>query len=98
MAVILTLLAALIASGACAYHRSSLRTFAVAAPVATLVVGLMAGAPWTTIILLIVELGIAVPLLMDSFRRRQITAWANGIEFYEWRPSDWSEILKVLMR
>jgi len=74
MAVILTLLAALIASGACAYHRSSLRTFAVAAPVATLVVGLAAGAPWTTIILLIVELGLAVPLLMDSFRRRRITA------------------------
>ncbi len=74
MAVILTLLAALIASGACAYHRSSLRTFAVAAPVATLVTGLVAGAPWTTAILLIVELGIAVPLLMDTFRRRQITA------------------------
>ncbi|GAB3780849.1 acyl-CoA dehydrogenase [Dyella agri] len=74
MAVILTLLAALIASGACAYHRSSLRMFAVAAPVATLVVGLAAGAPWTMILLLIVELGIAVPLLMDGFRRRQITA------------------------
>src|SRR5690348_18443038 len=74
MAVILTLLAALIASGACAYHRSSLRTFAIVAPVATLIVGLLARAHWTTVVLLIIELGIAVPLLMDGFRHRRITA------------------------
>ena len=74
MAVILTLLAALIASGACAYHRTSLRTFAIVAPLVTLVVGLLTGAYWTMVVLLIVELGIAVPLLMDGFRRQRITA------------------------
>jgi len=74
MSVILTLLAALIATGACAYHRSSLRTWAIVTVVATVVVGLLAGAPWTTFILLVVELAIAVPLLMDGFRRKQISA------------------------
>jgi len=74
MPVILTLLAALIATGACAYHRSSLRTWAIATIATTLVVGLIAHAPWTTIILLIVELAIAVPLLLVDFRRRQISA------------------------
>ncbi|TAL72809.1 MAG: acyl-CoA dehydrogenase [Rhodanobacter sp.] len=74
MSVILTLLAALIASGACAYHRASLRTFAFAAPVATLVVGLVADAPLTMIVLLVIELGIALPLLVGGFRKRQISA------------------------
>jgi acyl-CoA dehydrogenase len=74
MSVILTILAALIATGACAYHRTNLRTWAVVTIVATLVVGLIAGAPWTMLILLIIELAIAVPLLMVSFRRRNITA------------------------
>ncbi|HET8763830.1 MAG TPA: acyl-CoA dehydrogenase, partial [Rhodanobacter sp.] len=74
MSVILTLLAALIASGACAYHRTRLRTFAVAAPIATLVVGLAAGAPGTMIVLLVIELGIALPLLATAFRKRQISA------------------------
>ncbi len=74
MSVILTLLAALIATGACAYHRSSLRTWAIATIATTLVVGLVAHAPWTMIILLIIELAIAVPLLLVDFRRRQISA------------------------
>ncbi|TBR40320.1 MULTISPECIES: acyl-CoA dehydrogenase [Dyella] len=74
MSVILTLLAALIATGACAYHRTSLRTWAVVTVVATLVVGLVAQAPWTMVILLIIELAIAVPLLMIGFRRKQISA------------------------
>lgn len=74
MSVILTLLAAIIATGACAYHRSSLRTWAIATVATTLVVGLVAGAPWTTFILLVIELAIAVPLLMPAFRRRQISA------------------------
>ncbi|GGY14666.1 acyl-CoA dehydrogenase [Rhodanobacter panaciterrae] len=74
MSVILTLLAALIATGTCAYHRSSLRTWAIATIATTLVVGLIAHAPWTTIILLIIELAIAVPLLLVDFRRRQISA------------------------
>ena len=74
MPVILTLLAALLATGACAYHRSSLRTWAIATIVTTLVVGLIAHAPWTMIILLIIELAIAVPLLLVDFRRRKISA------------------------
>ncbi|OOG55674.1 acyl-CoA dehydrogenase [Rhodanobacter sp. C03] len=74
MSVILTLLAALIATGTCAYHRSSLRTWAIATIATTLVVGLIAHAPWTMIILLIIELAIAVPLLLVDFRRRQISA------------------------
>ena len=72
--MILTLLAALIATGACAYHRSSLRTWAIVTMVTTLIVGLVVGAPWTTLILLIIEAAIAVPLLMVDFRRRQISA------------------------
>ena len=74
MSVILTLLAALIATGTCAYHRSSLRTWAIATVVTTLVVGLIVHAPWTLVILLIIEAAIAVPLLMVDFRRRQISA------------------------
>jgi acyl-CoA dehydrogenase len=74
MPVILTLLAALIATGACAYHRSSLRTWAIVTVITTVVVGALTGAPWTTLILLVIELGIAVPLLMKTFRRKQITA------------------------
>ncbi|HEU4669546.1 MAG TPA: acyl-CoA dehydrogenase [Dyella sp.] len=74
MSVLLTLLAALVATGACAYHRSSLRTWAIATGVATLAVGVLAGAPVTMVILLIIEAVIAVPLLMPAFRRRQISA------------------------
>ncbi|HEY1588234.1 MAG TPA: acyl-CoA dehydrogenase, partial [Rhodanobacter sp.] len=74
MSVILTLLAALIATGACAYHRTSLRTWAIATIAATLVVGLLAHALWTMVILLIIELLIAVPLLLVDFRRRQVSA------------------------
>lgn len=74
MSVLLTLLAALVATGACAYHRSSLRTWAIATGVATLAVGVLAGAPATTVILLVIEAAIAVPLLMPAFRRRQISA------------------------
>ncbi|HTM29122.1 MAG TPA: acyl-CoA dehydrogenase family protein, partial [Rhodanobacter sp.] len=73
MSVLLTLLAALIASGACAYHRTSLRTWAIATIVTTLVVGLVLHAPWTTAILLIIELAIALPLLLVDFRRKQIS-------------------------
>ena len=74
MSVILTVLAALLATGACAYHRSSLRTWAIVTIVATLVVGLLVRAPVTMVILLLIELLIAVPLLLVDFRRRQISA------------------------
>src|SRR5574337_200959 len=73
MSMILTLLAALVATGTCAYHRSSLRTWAIATIAATLVVGLIVHAPWTTAILLVIELAIALPLLLVDFRRRQIS-------------------------
>ena len=74
MSMILTLLAALIATGACAYHRSNLRTWAIVTIVATVLVGWLAHAPWTTAILLLIELLVAVPLLLVDFRRAQITA------------------------
>src|SRR5690349_24767922 len=74
MSVLLTLLAALIASGVCAYHRTSLRTWAIVTVVATLVVGLLVRAPATMVILLLIELAIALPLLMVDFRRKQISA------------------------
>ena len=74
MSVILTLLAALIATGACAYHRTSLRIWAMATMVTTVVVGLLAHAPLTMVILLVIEAAIAVPLLMVGFRRQQISA------------------------
>ncbi|MEO5812473.1 MAG: acyl-CoA dehydrogenase [Rhodanobacter sp.] len=74
MSVILTVLAALVASGVCAYQRTSLRTWAIATGVTTLLAGLLFGAPWTMVILLIIEAVIAVPLLLVGFRRRQISA------------------------
>jgi acyl-CoA dehydrogenase len=74
MSVILTLLAALLATGACAYHRTSLRIWAIATIATTLVVGLLVHAPLTTAILLIIEAVIALPLLWVDFRRRQISA------------------------
>src|SRR5581483_4073077 len=74
MSVLLTVLAALIATGACAYHRSSLRPWALATTVTTLVVGLLVRAPATTVILLVIDLAIALPLLNLGFRRQQISA------------------------
>ena len=74
MSVLLTVLAALIATGACAYHRSSLRTWATATTITTAVVGLLVHAPITMAILLLIELAIALPLLNLAFRRKQISA------------------------
>ena len=74
MSVLLTVLAALVATGACAYHRSNLRTWAIATIAATLVVGLLAHAPLTMLVLLVIELAIAIPLLNLGFRRKQISA------------------------
>ena len=71
---ILTILAAVIASGACAYHRTSLRAWAIAVIATTVMIGLLLQTPWTMIILVIIELAIAIPLLLVEFRRRQITA------------------------
>jgi Acyl-CoA dehydrogenases len=74
MSAILVVLAALIASGACAYHRTSLKTWAIATAATTLVVGFLAGAPVTTVVLLVLLALIAVPLLMVDFRRKKISA------------------------
>jgi acyl-CoA dehydrogenase len=74
MSAILVVLAALIASGACAYHRTSLKTWAIVTAAATLVVGILAGAPATTVILLVLLAVVAVPLLMVDFRRKKISA------------------------
>ncbi len=74
MSVLLTLLAALVASGACAYHRTSLLVWAIATMATTLVVGLLLHAPVTMIVLLLIEAAIAVPLLLTGFRRKQISA------------------------
>ena len=74
MSAILVVLAALIASGACAYHRTSLKTWAIATAATTLVVGFIAGAPVTTVILLVLLALVAVPLLMVDFRRKKISA------------------------
>ena len=74
MSVILTVLAALVASGACAYHRTSLRTWAIVTALTTLLAGLLLHTPWTLVILLVIEAAVAVPLLLAGFRRRQISA------------------------
>ena len=66
MSVFLTLLAAIVVTGACAYHRTSLRTWAIATVAATLVVGVLTGAWATMIVLLVIELLIAVPLLLGA--------------------------------
>ncbi|MEO7067932.1 MAG: acyl-CoA dehydrogenase family protein, partial [Rhodanobacter sp.] len=74
MSVILTVLAAILATGVCAYQRTRLSTWAIVVGLTTLIVGLVLHAPWTTIILLIIEALIAVPLLMVTFRRNTISA------------------------
>jgi acyl-CoA dehydrogenase len=74
MSELMTLLAALIATGACAYHRTSARTWALATIITTLVVGLLLHTPWTMLILLIIEALVAAPLLLLDFRRRRISA------------------------
>ncbi len=74
MSAILTLLAAIIASGACAYHRTSLRTWAIATAVTILLVGLVSGATVTIVILLVLLAAVAAPLLMVAFRRKNISA------------------------
>jgi acyl-CoA dehydrogenase len=74
MSVMLTVLAALVATGACAYHRSNLLTWTIAVAATTLFAGLVLAAPLTMAILLVIEAVVAVPLLMVPFRRRQISA------------------------
>ena len=74
MPALLTVLAALVASGACAYHRSSLRTWTVALLVTTVIAGWVFGAHRSMWLLLLIELLITLPLLMVDFRRSRISA------------------------
>src|SRR5579863_2444623 len=69
------LLAMLTASLVCAYFRASLRVWTVAGFVALLAIGVVAGSHWFAIVLTALAFGlIAVPLNLDDFRRRKITA------------------------
>ena len=69
------LLALLAASLACAYVRSGLRTWTIAGFVAIVGIGMLAGSHWLAIAATAVVFGIvAVPLNIDDFRRKKITA------------------------
>ena len=69
------LLAALAASLACAYFRSNLRTWTIAGFIAILAVGVLAGSHWLAIALTALAFGLlSVPLNLDDFRRKKITA------------------------
>ncbi len=69
------LLAVLVASLTCAYFRSGLRSWTIAGFAALLVVGLLAGSHWLAIAITAVVFGlVCVPLNLDDFRRRKITA------------------------
>ncbi|RAP58639.1 acyl-CoA dehydrogenase [Oleiagrimonas sp. MCCC 1A03011] len=74
MSAFIPLLAALIASGVCAYQRAGLRTWTAVTAVAIVVFGLIAYAPVATVVTLILFGLIAVPLNLDSFRRTRISA------------------------
>ncbi|MBN8888365.1 MAG: acyl-CoA dehydrogenase [Rudaea sp.] len=74
------LLAAIVASMACAYFRSNLRTWTIASFAAIFVVGIVAGSHWFAIALTALVFGLAsVPLNFDDFRRKKITAPLLGI-------------------
>jgi acyl-CoA dehydrogenase len=68
------LLATLVASLACAYFRSNLRTWTIAGFAAILAVGVLAGSHWlATAVTMIVFALITVPLNLDDIRRKYIT-------------------------
>jgi len=74
------LLAALAASLACAYFRSNLRTWTIAGFIAILAVGVLAGSHWLAIALTALAFGLlSVPLNLDDFRRKKITAPLLGV-------------------
>jgi len=74
------LLAAVVASLACAYFRSNLRTWTIAGFVAIFAVGVLAGSHWLAIALTAIVFGlVTVPLNLDDFRRSRITAPLLGI-------------------
>jgi len=74
------LLAALAASLACAYFRSNLRAWTIAGFAAILAVGVLAGSHWLAITLTALAFGLlSVPLNLDDFRRKKITAPLLGV-------------------
>ncbi len=74
------LLAVLAASLACAYFRSNLRTWTIAGFAAILAVGVLAGSHWFAIALTALAFGlVSVPLNLDDFRRKKITAPLLGV-------------------
>ena len=74
------LLAALAASLACAYFRSNLRAWTIAGFAAILAVGVLAGSHWLAIALTALAFGLlCVPLNLDDFRRKKITAPLLGV-------------------
>ena len=74
------LLAALAASLACAYFRSNLRAWTIAGFAAILAVGVLAGSHWLAIALTALAFGLlSVPLNLDDFRRKKITAPLLGV-------------------
>ncbi len=74
MSALIPVLAALIASAACAYFRVGLRLWTAVTAVAVVVFGLAASAPVATVVVLVVLAVIAIPLNMDVLRRRRISA------------------------
>ncbi len=74
MSALIPILVALIVSAACAYLRVGLRLWTVVTAVATVVIGLAAQAPVSTLVVMIVFGLIALPLNLDMFRRRVISA------------------------
>ncbi len=71
---ILPFIAALIASGLCAYLRWGLRIWSLLTAAAIVVVGLLAAVPVALIVTLVIFAFVAVPLNLDGVRRRHITA------------------------
>ena len=74
MSALIPILAALIVSGACAYFRVGLRVWTAVTAAAILILGLVAQAPLTTVIVLVLFGLVAVPLNLDGLRRRRISA------------------------
>ena len=69
------LLAALVASLACAYFRTGLRVWTIAGFSTLLIVGVLIDSHWFAIALTAIAFGlVSIPLNLDDFRRKKITA------------------------
>ncbi|MDA3914136.1 acyl-CoA dehydrogenase [Oleiagrimonas sp.] len=74
MSALIPILVALIVSAVCAYLRVGLRLWTILTAAFVIVLGLLAGAPVTTTIVMVVFALIAVPLNLDGVRRRYLSA------------------------